>query len=55
MDNVYRYTPLFFYEFSFLSFFDLVLMNMQKRKFAYQHIEYKKLCLGFNLVSGSVV
>ena len=39
MGNVYRYNPLFFLRILF--YFLLILMNTQKRKFAYQHIEKK--------------
>ena len=54
MGNVYRYTHLFIYEFSFfLVFFLLMLMNMQKQNLHINTLN-KKLCLVFNLVPGSV-
>ena len=56
MGNVYRYTPYFFYEFSFISFFLLLLMNMQKSENLHiSTLNTKILYLGFNLVPGSVV
>ena len=40
MGNVYRYTPLFLYEFSFIVIFiNTHEYAKKKRKFAYQHIE----------------
>ena len=41
MGNVYRYTPLFFYEF-FISIYFINTHEYTKRKFAYRHIEIKK-------------